>query len=123
MSKLQHLHTSDQLRLNCYRTFIERSVLFHMTVIYHHLTDRDQKELARVTKTAGKLAKQTSKLPNEVLDHRIHNKAWRLATTVADVGPITFDTLPSGRYRAIKHRTALRRNCFRANAISILYKQ
>ena len=84
MNKLQHLHTSDQLRLNCYRTFIESSLLFHMTVIYHHMTDRDQQELARVTKTAGKLAKQTFKLPNEVIAHGLHNKAWRLATAEAD---------------------------------------
>ena len=86
------------------------------------MTDRDQQELARITKTAGKLAKQTFKLPNEVTAHRIYNKAWRLATAEADDAPITFDTLPSGRYRAIKYRTALRKNCFRAKAISILNK-
>ena len=72
MKKLEHLRTSYQLRLNCYRTFIESSLLFHMTVIYHHMTDRDQQELAPVTRTAGKLAKQTFKLPNEVKAHRIH---------------------------------------------------
>ena len=93
-----------------------------MTVIYHHMTDRDQQEIALVTKTAGKLAKQTFKLPNEVIAHPNHNEAWRLATAEADDAPITFDTLPSGRYRAVKYRTALRKNCFRAKAISILNK-
>ena len=77
------------------------------------MTDRDHQELARVTKTAGELSKQTFKA------HCIHNKAWRLATAEADDAPITFDTLPSGRYR---HRTTLRMNCFRAKAILILNK-
>ena len=86
------------------------------------MTDRDQLEIARITKTAGKLAKQIFKLPNEVIANHIHNKAWRLATAEADDAPITFDTIPSGRYRAVNHRTALRKNCFRAKAISILNK-
>ena len=96
MSKLQHLCTSDQLRLNCYRTFIKSSLPLHMTVMYHHVTDRDQQEIARVTKTADILAKQTFKLPNEVIAHRIHNKAWRLATAIADDALMIFNTLPSG---------------------------
>ena len=50
----------------------------------------------------------------------MHNTAWRLATAVADDALVTFDTLPSGRYRAVKHYTALRKNCFRAKATSIL---
>ena len=65
--------------------------------MYHHMTDRDQQELAQVTKTAGKLAKQTFKLPNEVIAHCMHNKVWGLATAEADNAPITFNTLPAGR--------------------------
>ena len=91
-----------------------------MTVMYHHMTDNGQQELVRVTKTAGKLFKQIFTLPSIHIGHWIHNDALRLANIVADDALITFDTLPSGRYRAVKHRTALRKNCMRAKAISCL---
>ena len=48
--------------------------------------------VVRVTKTAGKLSKQTFTLPSEVKGHRMHNKEWRLATAAADDVLITFDT-------------------------------
>ena len=66
------------------------------------------------------LSKKTFTLPSEIIGHRIHNKAWRLATAIADDALITFDTLPSGRYRAAKHPHCSRKNCFRATAILIL---
>ena len=121
MSKLRYLGTSDQLRLNCYKTFIESSLLFHMTIVYHHMSDKDKQELMSVKKSAEKLSKLELPKPSDTIDHRIHNKAWRLATSI-DSPLLTFDKLPSGRYRAVKHRINLRKNCFRAKAVAILNK-
>ena len=78
-----------------------------MTAIYHRMTDRDHQELARVTKTAGKLAKQTFKLPIEFIAYCIHNKVCRLAiaTAVADDALVTFDT---PHQADIEHLNAIR---------------
>ena len=45
MSKLRYMGTSDQLTLNCYRTFIESSLLFHSTAIYHHMSEKNKSDL------------------------------------------------------------------------------
>ena len=76
MSKLRYLGTSDQLRLNCYKTFIENSLLFHMTIIYHRMSDKDNQELMSVKKSAEKLSKLKLLKPSDTINHRIHNKAW-----------------------------------------------
>ena len=79
LSKLRYLDTSEQLRLNCYKTFIESSLLFHMTIIYHHMSDKHKQEPMSVKESAEKLSKLDLPKPSDTIDHRIHNKAWRLA--------------------------------------------
>ena len=92
-----------------------------MTIVYHHMSDKDKQELMSVKKSAEKLSKLELPKPSDTIDHRIHNKAWRLATSI-NSPLLTFDKLPSGSYRAVKHRINLRKNCFRAKAVAILNK-
>lgn len=89
MSKLWHLGTTEQLRLNCYETFIESSLLYHMTIIYHHMSDKDKQELMSVKKSAEKLSKLELPRPSYTIGHRIHNKAWRSAISIVAPLPIS----------------------------------
>ena len=106
LSKLRYLGTSEQLRLNCYITFIESFLLFHMTIIYKHI-----QEPMSVKESAEKLSKLKLPKPSDTIDHCIQNKAGRLATSI-DAPLLKFDKLPSG--------SNLRRNCFRAWAVAFL---
>jgi hypothetical protein len=91
LSKLRQLGTSQQLQLNCYRTFIESSLLFHMLVIYHHMTDKEKQDLSRVNRTATKLSKQSLPNPKDVIHKRQHDKAWRLVTALETSPLMTFE--------------------------------
>ena len=92
-----------------------------MTIIYHHMSDKHKQEPMSVKESAEKLSKLDLPKPSDTIDHRIHNKAWRLATSI-DAPLLKFDKLPSGRYRAVKNKINLRKNCFRAWAVAILNK-
>ena len=116
MRKLRYMGTSDRLALTCYRTFIESSLLHHAVATYNHLLSKEKHELAKVTKAASKLSKATLPSLQSTINSRIDKKALKLVASSDENPVITFDRLPSGRCRTIKHRIILRANCFKSVA-------
>ena len=85
------------------------------------MSEKNKADLYKVTRTAEKLANTTLPQPQHVVEQRLKTKALRITTSNTDP-VLTFDMLPSGRFRAVKARINLRRNCFRAIAINTLNK-
>ena len=56
---------------------ITSSFLFHMTIIYHHMSDKHKQEPMSVKESAEKPSKLKLPKPSDTIDHRNHNKAWR----------------------------------------------
>ena len=65
-----------------------------------HLTIDDKAWWTYISHTNLNMFIQIFVLPNDVIGHQIHNKAWMLATAIADGTLITFATHPSGRHLA-----------------------
>ena len=119
MRKLRFLGTSDQLALTCYRTFIESGMLHHLTAIYSHLSEKEKGDLMYITTIASKLANTTLPSIKTTVAGRVKTKVLRMVTS-SQSPVLTLDTLPSGRYRTLKHRTNLRKLCFRNVAAKVL---
>jgi len=122
MKKLHFLGTTDQLATICYRTFIESALVHNLTAIYHHLSASERTALSNITKNAEKLSR--SELPNlsETVHKRLKRNSLRMVATATTKPLLTFDRLPSGRFRTLRHRINLRKDCFRSYAIQILNK-
>ena len=56
MSKLYHLGIDTKLITTCYKCFIESVILYHLVVIYSHLSADSKKALQHVIRSAGRLA-------------------------------------------------------------------
>mgnify|MGYP001795631533 FL=1 len=119
MKKLSSLHVAEGIRVQCYTTFIQSVFLFHLCTIFGHLSANSKSSYNKVIKLAGNLGNCTF---DDIL--AIYNKAMKnrcLRIVAADHESIfTLDTLPSGRYRAVKSRVNIRSNCFRAKCVKFL---
>lgn len=119
MKKLSSLHVAESIRVQCYTTFIQSVFLFHLCTIFGHLSVTSKSSYNKVIKLAGKLGNCTFDDILAIYNKAMKNRCLRMVAT--DHDPIfTFDTLPSGRYRAVKFRVNTRSNCFRANCVKFL---
>ena len=119
LRKLRFWATSDQLASTCYQTCIESGMLHHLTAIYSHLSEKEKGDLMYITTIASKLANTTLPPIKTTVAGRIKTKVLRMVAS-SQSPVLTLDTLPSGRYRTLKHRTNLRKLCFRNVAAKVL---
>ena len=118
MSRLARLGVNEMLRRAAYKSFIESVLTFHLTTIYQHLTSTDVKAINHTAKTASYLGRLELPTLHETYMKALKN---RVLTIYTDPNPvIEFDRLPSGRFRSLKRRINLRKNCFRFVAIDLL---
>ena len=119
MRKLRFLGTSDQRALTCYRTFIKSEMLHHLTAIYSHLSEKEKCDHIYITTIASKLANTTLPPIKTTVAGRVKTKALRMVASSQSPVP-TLDTLLSGRYQTLKHRSNLRKLCFQNVAAKVL---
>ncbi len=104
--------------LSFYRSIIE-SILCHcITVWYTSCTIQNQRDLARIVKSAQRIV--GTKLPDldSIYASRLYKKASNIIKDSTHPGNRLFEPLPSGkRYRAIRTRTNRRRNSFIPRAV------
>ena len=78
--------------------------MHHLPVIYEHLTVKEKVALNHITKMASKLSNiKLSSLLTTVAG-RVKTKALRMVA-VSSSPVLKLDTLPSGRYKTLRHRT------------------
>ena len=92
---------------------------YHLTAIYSHLSEKEKGDLMYITTIASKLANTTLPSIKTTVAGRVKTKVLRMVTS-SQSPVLTLDTLPSGRYRTLKHRTNLRKLCFRNVAAKVL---
>ena len=120
MTKLAYLGDNESLRQTAYTAFIESVLTFHLSTIYKHLSASDLKILNSVTKSSSFLGRLDLRTLTDTYNNSFKK---RVMTIYANPEPIIeFDRLPSGRFRTLKHRTNLRKKCFRSVAIDLLNK-
>ena len=121
LAKLYHLGISNKIILTCYKSFIESILGYHLVVIFKHLKSDSYHRLKHLISTAEYLAGDQSF--SSILDlyqHQLKSKSLRMVAGNHSNPVLTLNTLPSGRYQAVKHRIQLRSNCFRSQAIKFL---
>ncbi len=118
LRKLKKANVPSQLLVNFYRSIIE-SILCHcITVWYTSCTIQNQRDLARIVKSAQRIV--GTKLPDldSIYASRLYKKASNIIKDSTHPGNRLFEPLPSGkRYRAIRTRTNRRRNSFIPRAV------
>jgi hypothetical protein len=120
MSKLYHLGIDTRLITSCYKSFIESILLYHLVVIYSHLSADSKKHLQRVVRSAGRLAGDiTFTAVADLYHNKLATKSLRMVAT-EQTPMLTFTQCPSGRYSTIRYRVNLRKLCFRANCVHYL---
>ena len=78
--------------------------MHHLPVIYEHLTVKEKVALNHITKMASKLSNiKLSSLLTTVAG-RVKTKVLRMVA-VSSSPVLKLDTLPSGRYKTLRHRT------------------
>ena len=120
MSKLSYLGAEESLRKTAYTSFIESVLTFHLAKTYKHLSASDLKRLKNVNKSASYLGRIDLRSLDEIYTQTFKKRVLLIYTDLEPI--INFDRLPSGRFRSLKRRTNLRKNCFRSVAIDLLNK-
>jgi ribosomal protein L20 len=118
LKKMSYLNFSSKTITMCYKSFIESVLLYNIDILYHLLSANDKGELQHVIKSASKLGGIKIQPLIDTVTKRIENKSLRIFINGNHL--ISFDQLPSGRLRAVKARTNLRKFSFRAIAIRII---
>ena len=122
MKHLSFLKVPKPIRLRCYVTFIECVFICRLCTVYGHIMSNSyEKSIDNVTSTAGYLAGCRFSDVSDIYERCFHNKCLRMYATENE--PLfELDKLPSGRYRALKCRVDIRKNCYRAQCIKFLIK-
>lgn len=121
MKHLSFLKVPKPIRFRCYVTFIECIFIYHLCTVFGHMSKSCRESIDNVISTAGYLAGCRFSCISDVYDRCFQNKRLRMYATEND--PLfELDKLPSGRYRALKSRVDIRKNCFRAQCIKFLNK-
>ena len=107
-----------------YKTFLESVLLYHLPIIYGHLSADNIRQYNHVIKSACSLSRgQLEDVGNidDVYKRALKTKCLRMTCTSSE-SVLVFDKLPSGRLRAVKHRVNARKFCFRAQCIRFYNK-
>ena len=120
MKRLSKLGVSPKTIKLAYEAFIESVISFHLAITFKHLSADDIKDLNRQVRIAFKLSGEnlSSKSINELYESRLKTKCLRMIHLKNP--PMILDKYPSGRFILPKHRTNLRKFCFRHQAVSFL---
>ena len=120
MKRLSKLGVSPKTIKLAYEAFIESVISFHLAITFKHLSADDIKDLNRQVRIAFKLSGEnlSSKSINELYEPRLKTKCLRMIHLKNP--PMILDKYPSGRFILPKHRTNLRKFCFRHQAVSFL---
>jgi hypothetical protein len=119
LKKLFFLHVEEKLRVQCYQTFIQSVFLFHLCTIFGHLSADSKSLYSEVIKLAGRLGCCNFENIRTLYEKAMNNRCLRMVASNQNAA-LTFDTLPSGRYRTIKSRVSVRSNCFRSGCVKFL---
>ena len=120
MKKLSFLGIAKPVRIRCYRTFIERCFLYHLSTIHGHVSRARKKNFNNVIKLAGHPGDCKFDDVDAVQHRCMKSRCLRMFTTECNYPLSLLDRLPSGRYRTLKTRTTVRSNCYRARAIQYM---
>ena len=121
LRKLERAGLSSQLLVNFYRAMIECILCLSMTVWYSSCTVQDQKDLARVVKTAQRIVVSPLLDLDSIYTGRLQRKASRIAADPTHPGYKLFVPLPSRkRYRFINSRTTRLRDSFFPSAVKAI---
>lgn len=119
IKQLAKLHVSPSTIKLAYTTFLESVMRYHLPIIYGHLSADNINQYNHIIKSAislsrGQLEKRTIA---DLAETCVKSKCLHMTCT-ANEGILTFEKLPSGRLRTIKHRVNARKFCFRAVCVN-----
>jgi hypothetical protein len=122
MKQLAFLSIDFNIRKLCYHTFIESILTYHLCTIFGHLSMNNINSLNRIIRLASYFSKCDFLSIEQVYQQRLTQRCLARYTTSGDVAVelLPLERLPSGRFRAIKHRVKSRANCFRSKAVKLL---
>ena len=112
MKHLSFLKITNPIRVKCYVTFIECCFLYHLSTIHGHLTNASKKNINRIIKLASRLGDCTFDDIDTLSSRCMKARCLRMFATQGNNPIFELDRLPSGRYRMLKARVALRSNCY-----------
>ena len=106
LRRLKTFGVSKEIMIHFYRSIIESTLSFSITVWYGGITQSERTKLNKIVRTASKII--GTKLPT--LDSIYHNRTIKKATSIirdkTHPSNSFFELLPSGRrYRSLKSRT------------------
>jgi hypothetical protein len=119
MKKLYAMHVSKPVRIQCYRTFIECILLYHLPTLYGHLSNISRMAINRVIDLAAYLGDCEFQPIDSIYQQAMKTRCLRIIGAQS-IPVFTLEQLPSGRYKAIKARVNLRSNSFRACCVRTL---
>ena len=120
MKQLSFLKIAKPIRMRCYVTFIECCLMYHLSTIHGHVSKTSKKSINNVIKLAGRLGECTFDDIDTIYKRCMKSRCLRMFACDNDNQLFELDRLPSGRYRTLKTRVAIRSNCYRANAIKYM---
>ena len=119
MKQLLALRTSKTIRKICYKTFIESIFKYHISTVYGHMSTSCCRSVDKVIRLAGHLSQCSFQDLASIYGLCFKTRCLRMF--VCNHQPLLeLDRLPSGRYRAVKYRVAVRGKCFRSLCIKLL---
>lgn len=117
--RLRHLGVDNKLITLCHKTFIESILMYNIVAYYNMLKADSKRQLQHVISSSARFARdQTFSTIEELCLERLKTKSLRILTSEHPI--LTLEKLPSGRLRAVRGRTNLRKKSFRANCIRLL---
>ena len=120
MKQLSFLKISKPIQMRCYVTFIECCFMYHLSTIHGHVSKTSKKSMNNVIKLAGRLGEWTFDDIDMIYKKCVKSRCHRMFACDNDNQLFEPDRLPSGCYRTLKTRVAIRSNCYRASAIKYM---
>ena len=118
MKLLYAMGISEPIRVKCYETFIESILKYHLPTVFGHLLAESKTKLNKTIKSAAKLSHIKLENITAVYNSVFGTRCLRLLHN--DDPFMSFDELPSGRLRAVKHRVNLRKHSFRSRYVTFI---
>ena len=102
-----------------FKSFIISLLTYCLPVLYTHVFARDKKCLRKLFKDAGKLDLDVGNL-DSLIQRRTKSLAMTYIHDDEHFVNAFLEKCPSGRYRTLKHRSALGKDCFLRHLIHTL---